>query len=63
MSGYFLFFLFFFSCFIEISELNAHSVDPDQMPCSATSDLGLHFCKCPFYGTLGLYDLRNVFVL
>ena len=23
----------------------ANSVDPDQMPCSATSDLGLYFCS------------------
>ena len=30
------------SCFIEISELNANSVDPDQTPHSAASDLGLH---------------------
>ena len=31
------------SCFEETSELNANSVDPDQTPCSAASDLGLHF--------------------
>ena len=30
------------SCPVEISELNANSVDPDQMPRSAASDLGLH---------------------
>ena len=30
------------SCFIEISELNANSVDYDQTPHSAASDLGLH---------------------
>ena len=29
------------SCFVEISELNANSVDPDQTPRSAASDLGL----------------------
>ena len=29
-------------CFTEIPELNAISVDPDQMLCSASSDLGLH---------------------
>ena len=28
--------------FIEISELNANCVDPDQTPRSAASDLGLH---------------------
>ena len=26
---------------MEIPVLNANSVDPDQMPCSAASDLGL----------------------
>ena len=30
------------SCFVEIPELNANTVDPDQMPRSAASDLGLH---------------------
>ena len=25
-----------------MSELNANSVEPDQTPCSAASDLGLH---------------------
>ena len=29
-------------CFIEIPVINANSVDPDQMTCSAGSDLGLH---------------------
>ena len=29
------------SCFVEVSELNAKSVDPDQTPRSAASDLGL----------------------
>ena len=28
--------------FCKISELNANSVDPDQMPHSEASDLGLH---------------------
>ena len=28
--------------FVEISEHKANSVDPDQMPPSAASDLGLH---------------------
>ena len=38
----------------------ANSVDADQTPRSAASDLGLHCliwvytaCHCPFYGTLG----------
>ena len=30
------------SCFEEIPEFNAKSVDPDQTPHSAASDLGLH---------------------
>ena len=29
-------------CFIEIPVFNANIVDPDQMPHSAASDLGLH---------------------
>ena len=34
--------------YVEISELNANSVDPYQTPRSVASDLGLHFCQCPF---------------
>ena len=45
------------SCFVEIPELNANDVDPDQMPHSAASDFGLPVCKCPFYGMLGLNGL------
>ena len=30
------------SCFTEISVFNANSVDPNQMPCCAASDLDLH---------------------
>ena len=33
---------FYYYCFIEISVVNANSVDPDQTPHSATSDLSLH---------------------
>ena len=33
---------FLLPCFIGVSELNANSVDPDQTPRSAASDLGLH---------------------
>ena len=29
-------------CFVNISELNANSADPDQTPRSAASDLSLH---------------------
>ena len=45
------------SCFVEISELNANSVDPDQGPRSAASDLGLHCLPCAFYGTPGFNGL------
>ena len=45
------------SCFVEISGLNTNSVDPDQMPHSAASDLGYSVCQCPFYGMLGLNRL------
>ena len=34
--------VFIISCFVEISEFNAVSVDIDQTPRSAASDLGLH---------------------
>ena len=37
--------------FLEISYLNANSVDRDQTPRSAASDLGLHcFANVPFMG-------------
>ena len=38
MSGQFL----LLSCFGEISELNANSVDPEPTPLYAASDLGFH---------------------
>ena len=49
--------LLLLSCFVEISELNANSVDPDQMPQNAASDLGLHCLPVSNYGMLGLYGL------
>ena len=54
LSGYFL-----FVCFIEFPVFDANSVDPDQTPHSAASDLGLH-CRCPFYGTLGINGLSRM---
>ena len=39
------------SCFVERSELNKNNKDPEQMPHSAASDLGL-LCQCPIYGML-----------
>ena len=57
MSGWFL----LLSCFVEISEFYAKSVDPDQTPRSAASDLGLHYLfQCPFYGTPGLNRLSRL---
>ena len=42
----------------------ANSIDPDQMPRSAASDLGLHYLPCPFNGTLGINGLsKHSFVL
>ena len=38
------------SCFVEISEFKANSVDPDQTPHSVASDLGLYCFQCPFMG-------------
>ena len=37
-----LIFIITVPCFVEISELKANSVDPDQMPHSVAPDLGLH---------------------
>ena len=43
--------------FLEISELNANSVDPDQTPSSAASDLGLHCLPVSL-----LWDARLIWV-
>ena len=43
MAGYLAsYFLSLLQCFIESPVSDANSVDPDQMPRSAASDLGLH---------------------
>ena len=43
------------------TDINANHVDPDQTPESVASDLGLHCCQCPFYGTLDTSGLsRNI---
>ena len=48
--------LLLLSCFIGISELNANSVDPDQTPRSAASDLGLHCLPTALlWGTRPIY--------
>ena len=36
-------------CFIEIPAFNANSVNPDQTPRSAASDLGLHCLPMSFF--------------
>ena len=33
-----------------MAKVFANSGGPDQTPCSAVSDLGLHFCQLPFSG-------------
>ena len=43
-------------CFIEIPEFNANSVDPDQTPRSAASDLDLHSLPMSL-----LWDVRSKF--
>ena len=53
VSGLFLLLL----CFIEVPVFNANSVDPDQMPCSVASDLGLH---CLPDTVLGVSQLKWV---
>ena len=41
---------FLLLCFIEIPVFNVNSVDPDQMPHSVTSDLGLHRLPITLFG-------------
>ena len=53
---------FFYYYFIEIPVFNANSVDPDQTPRSAASDLGLHCLPLSLYGTLGSNGLRYLFL-
>ena len=45
------------SSFVEISYFNANSVDPDQMPRSAVSDLGLHWLPIFLY-----WDARHKWI-
>ena len=55
-----VFLLLLLPCFVERSELNAKSVDPDQTQLSLiwvyTS------CQCPIYGTQGINDDINMFI-
>ena len=49
--------VFILSCFVEIPELNANTVDPDQTPHFAASDLGLHCLPVSL-----LWDARLIWV-
>ena len=53
----FFLFLLLFSYFVEIFELNANIVDPDQTPRSAASDQGLHCLPMSH-----LWDARHMWV-
>ena len=53
--------VFIISCFVEISEINANSVDPDQTPRSAVSNLGLHGLPMPLLGEARLEWVRSYF--
>ena len=46
-------------CLTEIPVRNANSVDPDQTPHSAASDLGLQCLSFHFYGTPDINRLRS----
>ena len=54
--------LYYKHFFIAIPVLNANSVDPDKIPHSEASDLGLH-CQRPFYWRLGINGLKLFFVI
>ena len=44
---------------MEIPVFNANSVDPDQAPCSATSDLGLHCLPMSLYWNARLKRVKR----
>ena len=50
--------VFITTMFIEMSVINANSVDPDQSPRSVTLILVYTVCQRPIYGTLGINGLR-----
>ena len=54
---YLVSFFLLLSCFVDISELNANIVDPDQTPRSAASDLDLHCLLVSL-----LWDARLIWV-
>ena len=57
-----LFFIKIMFCCVENSELNANSVDPDQMPHSVAWPMiwVCTVCQCSFYGSLGLNGLSGL---
>ena len=52
-------FFLLLSCFVEISELNANSEGPDQMPHSAASDLGYTVCLYPDFIVPRLFEEKR----
>ena len=46
-------------CFMGISVFKANSVDSDQTPRCAASDLGLHCVPMPFDGPVGINVLKH----
>ena len=66
MRVFFVFFYYYYyfhisemSMFCRNSELNANSMDPDQMPRSAASYLGLHYLPMSLLWTLSLNVLTK----
>ena len=43
--------------------MQANSGDPDQMPHSVASDLGLHILPMSHKRTLGIYGVKNAIIL
>ena len=56
-------FYYEFSCFVERSELNANSVDPNQTPRSVAADLGLHCLPMSLLWDAGLKWFNNQHLL
>ena len=51
------------TCFIEIPEFKANSVDPDQTPRSVASVLGLHCLPMSLlWNTIGINELSRYYI-
>ena len=48
---------YYYSVLYKVLYLTKHSVDPDQMPRFAASDLVYTVCQCPFCGAPGINRL------